>query len=112
MKNLAIGLVVAAGLLMTQPLRAELIVLAAPRDGEPYYADVLDDILNFHIEFARCLARHGDRVLVLTGPALYDDYVEALGEDQVAIALKQVQAATTREVVLVPRAGSATWAAA
>lgn len=86
MKNLAIGLVVAAGLLMSQPSRAELIVLAAPQDADPYYADVLDEILDFHIEFARRVERHGDRVLVLTGPASYDDYAQALGEDRVAIA--------------------------
>jgi len=91
MKNLVMGLLVAAGLVISVPsmsvsLGAELIVLAAPEDGDPYYADVLDDIFDFHIAFARRIEEHGDRVLVLTGPDAYGDYVEALGEDRVAIA--------------------------
>ncbi|MBL6598256.1 MAG: agmatine deiminase family protein [Alphaproteobacteria bacterium] len=91
MKNLVMGLLVAAGLVISVPsmsvsLGAELIVLAAPEDGDPYYTDVLDDIFDFHIAFARRIEEHGDRVLVLTGPDAYGDYVEALGEDRVAIA--------------------------
>ncbi|MCG8440647.1 MAG: hypothetical protein MI723_02455, partial [Caulobacterales bacterium] len=30
----------------------ELIVLAAPRTGDPYYAEVAEDIFAFHIAFA------------------------------------------------------------
>jgi len=86
MRRLAAGLLVAVGLLSSGPSRAELIVLAAPGEGDSYYADVQDAILDFHIAFARLIEQHGDRVLVLTRPASHDDYAEILGKDRVAIA--------------------------
>lgn len=63
----------------------ELIVLAAPGHDDPYYADVADDIFDFHIAYAR-KASEKDSVLVLTDAASRDAYVDALGEDKVAIA--------------------------
>ncbi|GLQ20718.1 hypothetical protein GCM10007854_16730 [Algimonas porphyrae] len=60
----------------------ELIILGAPgRDG--YYDAVLDEIVDFHIHYAEQISRHDD-VIVLTGPQLYDLYVDALGTDRVA----------------------------
>lgn len=67
------------------PGRAELIVLSAPRDGDPYYAEAAQDIFDFHVGYARQVALH-DRVLVLTDAASYPRYAEALGENRVAIA--------------------------
>lgn len=55
MKRLATGLLVAVGLLLSSPSSAELIVLAAPGQGDAYYADVRDEILDFHIGFARII---------------------------------------------------------
>ncbi|MEM7052999.1 MAG: agmatine deiminase family protein [Pseudomonadota bacterium] len=64
----------------------ELIVLAAPRDGDAYYAEVVDDIFDFHIAFARQILAHDDLVLILVDEGSYADYVEALNEDVVLIA--------------------------
>ena len=60
----------------------ELIVLAAPPDGDDYYADVREDIYEFHIAYARQIARH-DTVLILSGSEEYDAYVEDLGAEKV-----------------------------
>lgn len=64
----------------------ELIVLAAPRNGDPYYADAADDIFAFHVAYAEAIEDAGDEVLVLTDAASYDRYAAALDEDSVAIA--------------------------
>ena len=60
----------------------ELIVLAPPPDGDVYYADQLDSIFEFHVEYARKIADQDD-VLVLSGSDRYNDYVAALGPDKV-----------------------------
>ncbi|GAB5456533.1 MAG: agmatine deiminase family protein [Henriciella sp.] len=60
----------------------ELIVLAAPPDGDAYYADVRRDIYDFHISYARQIASR-DNVLILSGSEDYDAYVEDLGVDKV-----------------------------
>ena len=62
----------------------ELIVLSAPPDGDEYYADVLDDIFTFHVQYAREILKQ-DNVLILTGHDFYEDYVEALGAENVAL---------------------------
>jgi agmatine deiminase len=67
------------------PGQGELIVLAAPRDGDPYYADAAQDIFDFHVTYAQQVALH-DRVLVLADAVSYPLYVEALGENRVALA--------------------------
>ncbi len=64
----------------------ELIVLAAPSIDDPYYADVSDDIFDFHIAYAQQIIEHGDRVLILTDDVYYEDYVAELGVDQVVVA--------------------------
>lgn len=64
----------------------ELIVLAAPRDENAYYAEVADNIFNFHIAFANQILTHSDDVLILIDEASYDEYVEALGKDVILIA--------------------------
>jgi len=68
----------------TMPNR-ELIVLAAPRSGDEYYADVAEAIYRFHISYAKQILDRDD-VLVLTDEAGYADYEEALGTEHVVIA--------------------------
>lgn len=63
----------------------ELIVLAAPRGGDPYYAEVAGDIAAFHIDYAR-QAEGKDDVLILADAATYTDYVAALGAGRVVKA--------------------------
>lgn len=69
---------------MSTGARAELIVLAAPKTGDAYYADVADRIFDFHVAFARQIEGR-DRVLILTDKGAHGKYVEALGEDKVAL---------------------------
>ena len=72
---------------MTQPATAELIVLASPpTHQETYYNEVVDDIFDFHISYARKIEKHGDDVLILSNADFYDDYVDILGEDKVLLA--------------------------
>ncbi|MCR9219805.1 MAG: agmatine deiminase family protein [Alphaproteobacteria bacterium] len=63
----------------------ELIVLAAPRADDSYYAPMADAIVAFHIRFAKALAG-GDRALILTDAATRPHYVQALGEEAVLVA--------------------------
>ena len=63
----------------------ELIVLSAPRDGDPYYAEVADEIFDFHIAYARQIEGRDD-VLILTDQARYEDYVAELGRFRVMVA--------------------------
>lgn len=63
----------------------ELIVVAAPRTGDPYYAEVAADIFDFHIAYAKS-AEGRDDFLVLTYEAAYPDYAAALGEARVLLA--------------------------
>lgn len=66
-------------------LSRELIVLAAPRTGDAYYAAVADKIFRFHVAYARQIEGRDD-VLVLTDAAAYPRYVAALGAARVAVA--------------------------
>ncbi|MBF0383596.1 MAG: agmatine deiminase family protein [Magnetococcales bacterium] len=70
---------------MTQPAKADLIVLAAPYSDDHYYVEELDNIFAFHVEFAKQI-KGNDKLLILTDAQAYDDYVEALGSQVVAIA--------------------------
>lgn len=63
----------------------DLIVLAAPLEGDAYYADVAEEIFDFHVAYARA-AEERDDILILTDEAAYPDYAAALGPDRVAIA--------------------------
>lgn len=60
----------------------ELIILAAPGNDD-YYDVVQNDIVKFHIRYAQQIIQHDD-VIVLSGPDLYNRYVDALGKDHVA----------------------------
>ena len=63
----------------------ELIIVAAPRHNDPYYAEVAADIFDFHIAYAEQVAGHDD-FLVLTDARSAPAYIDALGDDRVAIA--------------------------
>lgn len=73
------GLVQRSGL-----AEAELIVLAAPRAADAYYAAPRGDIIDFQVRYARQIADR-DNVVILTDAASYPDYVAALGRDRVAV---------------------------
>lgn len=74
-------------MLWSAPLRAELIVLASPPGGgDGYYAQYEDNIVEFHLQFARKILANGDDVLILSHAAFYDDYVDQLGADKVLLA--------------------------
>jgi agmatine/peptidylarginine deiminase len=62
----------------------ELIILASPPDGDRYYAAVMNDIIDFHIAYAKQI-KLWDDVLILTGRDHYAAYVKALGEDLVVL---------------------------
>ncbi len=64
-------------------MTAELIVLAAPISGDPYYAAVADDIFAFHVGYARAIRAAGDDVLILADEDAAHRYVEALGVEAV-----------------------------
>ncbi len=72
-------------LAMTSAAKAELIVLSAPKTGDPYYAKLADRIFAFHVAFAKAIAGRDD-VLILTDKGAYARYAKALGEDRVALA--------------------------
>jgi agmatine/peptidylarginine deiminase len=63
----------------------ELIVLAAPRGGDSYYAEVADRIFDFHVAYANAIKTRDD-VLILTDKASYADYAAAIGDAHVATA--------------------------
>ena len=76
-------LALAWGLLVNSLVGAELIVLASPLAGDPYYAHMTNDIFDFHVVYARQIEKYGDRVLILTDLSLYNDYVAKLGAGRV-----------------------------
>jgi hypothetical protein len=49
-----------------QKLARELIVLAAPRADDPYYAKIADDFFDFQVAYAKFIEAN-DAVVVLTG---------------------------------------------
>ncbi len=69
-------------LFMTLPARAELIVLAAPITGDPYYAEVAGEIFDFHVAYAKAI-KAPDRVLILTDASAYNRYAAVLGSENV-----------------------------
>jgi len=62
-----------------------LIVLISPKKGDPYYADMAEEILKFQLAFAQQIAAH-DLVLVLTDQENYSYFADVLGEQRVLIA--------------------------
>ncbi len=73
------------GDLSTSELRNELIVLAAPITGDPYYADAENAIFDFHVEYARQI-KDRDDFLILTDETAYERYAEMLGKDRVVVS--------------------------
>lgn len=63
----------------------DLIVLAAPRADDPYYADHREAIVDFQIAFARAAAPYDD-ALVLADAALAPRYADALGPRAALVA--------------------------
>lgn len=64
---------------------AELIVLAAP-PHDAYYAEVADDILDFHAGFAKKIIEAGDDVLILVNKKSAPRYQQRLGSGSILIA--------------------------
>lgn len=85
MRLAAFAFIFFLGCAMPNGAKADLIVLAAPRADDPYYADVADAIFDFHVAFAKAV-KGKDRVVVLVDEAAYPRYARALGEDRVALA--------------------------
>ena len=66
---------------------AELIVLASPPTHvDSYYNEVADDIVDFHIEYANAIEKHGDDVLILSNEDYYSYYLLKLGAENVLLA--------------------------
>ena len=87
----ALALKISIGLLSMLPftINAELIVLASPQSQDKYYAEKIDDIFDFHVDYAKKIIQNGDNVMILTDQQLYPDYVKALGKQHVTIAPMQ-----------------------
>ncbi len=89
MKSLAFKISIAALTMIPFTTQAELIVLASPQSHDAYYAKVIDDIFDFHIDYAKKIIKNGDNVVILTDQYLYPEYVKALGKKHVAITPMQ-----------------------
>ena len=89
MKNLFFTMSMAIIPMISLTTKAELIVLASPQSEDTYYAKMVDDIFDFHINYAKQIIKNGDKVLILTDKYLYPDYVKAIGQNHVVIAPMQ-----------------------
>ena len=89
MKNLFLTMSMAIIPMISLTAKAELIVLASPQSEDTYYAKMVDDIFDFHINYAKQIIKNGDKVLILTDKYLYPDYVKAIGQNHVVIAPMQ-----------------------
>ena len=89
MKNLFFTMSMAIIPMISLTAKAELIVLASPQSEDTYYAKMVDDIFDFHINYAKQIIKNGDKVLILTDKYLYPDYVKAIGQNHVVIAPMQ-----------------------
>ena len=89
MKNLFSTMSMAIIPMISLTTKAELIVLASPQSEDTYYAKMVDDIFDFHINYAKQIIKNGDKVLILTDKYLYPDYVKAIGQNHVVIAPMQ-----------------------
>ena len=89
MKNLFSTMSMAIIPMISLTAKAELIVLASPQSEDTYYAKMVDDIFDFHINYAKQIIKNGDKVLILTDKYLYPDYVKAIGQNHVVIAPMQ-----------------------
>ena len=89
MKNLFLTMSMAIIPMISLTTKAELIVLASPQSEDTYYAKMVDDIFDFHINYAKQIIKNGDKVLILTDKYLYSNYVKAIGQNHVVIAPMQ-----------------------
>lgn len=89
MKNLFLTMSMAIIPMISLTAKAELIVLASLQSEDTYYAKMVDDIFDFHINYAKQIIKNGDKVLILTDKYLYPDYVKAIGQNHVVIAPMQ-----------------------
>ena len=62
------------------PMENSLIIMSAP-EKEGYYSSVYEDIINFHIGFAKAIIEGQDEVLILTDSDSHSLYEAELGND-------------------------------
>lgn len=67
----------------------ELIVLASPNERDNYYKKVLNNIIDFQIEYGKKIQESGDNVLILSTHKLFNRYAEVLGKNSVLISPMQ-----------------------
>ena len=57
MKSLALKISMAVLSMIARVAKAELIVLASPQSNDAYYAKMIDDIFDFHVDYAKKLLK-------------------------------------------------------
>ena len=57
MKSLALKISMAVLTMLPLVAKAELIVLASPQSNDAYYAKMIDDIFDFHVDYAKKLLK-------------------------------------------------------
>lgn len=78
--------ILVALLFVMNTCKSDLILLASPDARNGFYRDKIDDILGFHINYAKQIIHSGDDVLILTSKEFYQSYITALSSDKVIIA--------------------------
>jgi len=63
MKSLALKISMAVLSMIPLVAKAELIVLASPQSNDAYYAKMIDDIFDFHVDYAKKIIKNGDNVV-------------------------------------------------
>ena len=53
MRSLALKISMAVLSMIARVAKAELIVLASPQSNDAYYAKMIDDIFDFHVDYAK-----------------------------------------------------------
>ena len=80
MRSLALKISMAVLSMIPLVAKAELIVLASPQSNDAYYAKMIDDIFDFHVDYAKKIIKNGDNVVVLTDKGLYPRLCQSLGQ--------------------------------
>ena len=57
MRSLALKISMAVLSMIARVAKAELIVLASPQSNDAYYAKMIDDIFDFHVDYAKKLLK-------------------------------------------------------
>ena len=73
MKSLALKISMAVLSMIPLVAKAELIVLVSSESNDAYYAKMIDDIFDFHVDYAKKIIKNGDTVVLLMGKGLYPD---------------------------------------